>query len=184
MIPEGFKIDLGAVGKGIGCDISKEILDKNDVDGAVISVGGSILVYGQKPDKSPWKIAITDPRGEDESLILGGLTIDKDCYISTSGDYEKYIMKDGVRYHHILDPSTGYPADSGLISVTIVCDNGLLSDGLSTACFILGLEKSQSLLEKYNAEAVFVDKDKNVYMTDGMKDMFELTNDNYKIVNN
>ena len=93
-------------------------------------------------------------------------------------------MKDGVRYHHILDPSTGYPADSGLISVTIVCDNGLLSDGLSTACFILGLEKSQSLLKKYNAEAVFVDKDKNVYMTDGMKDMFELTNDNYKIVNN
>ena len=184
LIPEGFKIDLGAVGKGIGCDISKEILDKNDVDGAVISVGGSILVYGQKPDKSPWKIAITDPRGEDESSILGGLTIDKDCYISTSGDYEKYIMKDGVRYHHILDPSTGYPADSGLISVTIVCDNGLLSDGLSTACFILGLEKSQSLLEKYNAEAVFVDKDKNVYMTDGMKDMFELTNDNYKIVNN
>ena len=93
-------------------------------------------------------------------------------------------MKDGVRYHHILDPSTGYPADSGLISVTIVCDNGLLSDGLSTACFILGLEKSQSLLEKYNAEAVFVDKDKNVYVTDGIKDMFELTNDNYKIVNN
>ena len=184
LIPEGFKIDLGAVGKGIGCDISKEILDKNDVDGAVISVGGSILVYGQKPDKSPWKIAITDPRGEDDSSVLGGLTINKDCYISTSGDYEKYIMKDGVRYHHILDPSTGYPSDSDLISVTIVCDNGLLSDGLSTACFILGLEKSQSLLEKYNAEAVFVDKDKNVYVTDGIKDMFELTNDNYKIVNN
>ena len=99
-----------------------EILDKNDVDGAVISVGGSILVYGQKPDKSPWKIAITDPRGEDDSSVLGGLTINKDCYISTSGDYEKYIMKDGVRHHHILDPSTGYPADSGLISVTIVCD--------------------------------------------------------------
>lgn len=184
LIPKGFKIDLGAVGKGIGCDISKEILEKNDVDGAVISVGGSILVYGQKPDKSPWKIAITDPRGEDDTSVLGGLTIDKECYISTSGDYEKYIMQDGIRYHHILDPSTGYPADSDLISVTIVCDNGLLSDGLSTACFILGLEKSQTLLEKYNAEAVFVDKDKNVYVTDDLNDMFELTNDNYKIVKN
>lgn len=184
LIPKGFKIDLGAVGKGIGCDISKEILEKNDVDGAVISVGGSILVYGQKPDKSPWKIAITDPRGEDDTSVLGGLTIDKECYISTSGDYEKYIMQDGIRYHHILDPSTGYPADSDLISVTIVCDNGLLSDGLSTACFILGLEKSQTLLEKYNAEAVFVDKDKNVYVTDGLKDVFDLTNDNYKIVKN
>lgn len=183
LIPRGFKIDLGAVGKGIGCDISKEILEKNDVDGAVISVGGSILVYGQKPDNSPWEIAITDPRGDDESSVLGGLTINKDCYISTSGDYEKYIMKDGVRYHHILDPLTGYPADSDLISVTIVCDNGLLSDGLSTACFILGLEKSQTLLEKYNAEAVFVDKDKNVYVTDGLKDIFDLTNDDYKIVN-
>lgn len=76
--------------------------------------------------------------------------------MSTSGDYEKYFEKDGIRYHHILDANTGYPASSGLISVTVVCDSGLLSDALSTACFILGEEKSKALLEKYNASAIFV----------------------------
>lgn len=185
LLPSGYKIDLGAVGKGIGCDEARKILSESEkTQGAVISVGGSILVYGNKPDGEAWRIAITDPRGEDEGDILGGLTLTEECYISTSGDYEKYIEKDGKRYHHILDPSTGYPAESGLISVTIVCDNGLLSDALSTACFVLGLEEGMKLAEKYNAEAMFVDEDKNIYMTDGMEALFELSNTSYQIVNN
>ena len=90
-------------------------------------------------------------------------------------------MEDGKRYHHILDPNTGYPVWNGLDSVTVVCDSGLLADGLSTACFVLGMDDALELLEKYNAEAVFVDEDKNVYLTDGIKDRFELMKNTYTV---
>ena len=93
---------------------------------------------------------------------MGVLSLSGTTNVSTSGDYEKYFMQDGKRYHHILDPSTGYPADSGLISVTIVSDSGLLSDGLSTACFVLGKEKGEKLLETYGAEGVFIDQNKKI----------------------
>ena len=102
-------------------------------------------------------------------------------FLSTSGDYEKYFMEDGKRYHHILDPKTGYPVWNGLDSVTVVCDSGLLADGLSSACFVLGMDDALELLEKYNAEAVFVDEDKNVYLTSGMKDRFELMKNTYTV---
>jgi thiamine biosynthesis lipoprotein len=182
ILPENTSIDLGAVGKGIACDRIKEYFDiKESVEGAVISVGGSILVYGNKPDHSNWKVGITNPRGE-EADVFGALTLDKECYISTSGDYEKYFIEDGKRYHHILDPQTGYPSESGLISVTIVSDQGVLSDGLSTACFVLGYEKSLPLLEKYNAEAIFVDVDKNVIVTEGLKNSFSILKEDYKMM--
>lgn len=181
-LKDGVQIDLGAVGKGIGCDEARKMLEEADADAAVVSVGGSILTYGKKPDGKPWKIGIANPRNEDGESYLGSLTIDGTCSISTSGDYEKYVIEDGVRYHHILDPKTGYPADSGLISVTIVCDDGWLSDGLSTACFVLGYEDSLPLLEIYQAEAVFVTEDKEVIVTDGLKDMFTLTDSSYEQV--
>ena len=181
-LKDGVQIDLGAVGKGIGCDEARKMLEEADADAAVVSVGGSILTYGKKPDGKPWKIGIANPRNEDGESYLGSLTIDGTCSISTSGDYEKYVIEDGVRYHHILDPKTGYPADSGLISVTIVCEKGWLSDGLSTACFVLGYEDSLPLLETYQAEAVFVTEDKEVIVTDGLKDMFTLTDSSYEQV--
>ena len=140
------------------------------------------MTYGKKPDGKPWKIGIANPRTEDGESYLGSLTIDGTCSISTSGDYEKYVIEDGVRYHHILDSKTGYPAESGLISVTIVCEDGWLSDGLSTACFVLGYEDSLPLLETYQAEAVFVTEDKEVIVTDGLKDMFTLTDSSYEQV--
>lgn len=181
-LKDGVQIDLGAVGKGIGCDEARKMLEEADADAAVVSVGGSILTYGKKPDGKPWKIGIANPRNEDGESYLGSLTIDGTRSISTSGDYEKYVIEDGVRYHHILDPKTGYPADSGLISVTIVCEKGWLSDGLSTACFVLGYEDSLPLLETYQAEAVFVTEDKEVIITDGLKDMFTLTDSSYEQV--
>lgn len=157
----GQSVDLGAVGKGYACDMIKTYLEQNsDVKGAVISVGGSILAYGKRNKMgSKWRIAIKDPR--DENAFIGTLKI-KEGFVSTSGDYEKYFEQDGKRYHHILDARTGYPADSGLISVTIVSDSGLLSDALSTACFILGKEEGTALAEKYGAKAVFVDSEKNI----------------------
>lgn len=160
-LANGQSVDLGAVGKGYACDMVKAYLEKNsDVKGAVISVGGSILAYGRRNALSKkWRIAIKDPR--DEKSFLGTIKL-KEGFVSTSGDYEKYFEENGKRFHHILDARTGYPADSDLISVTIVSDSGLLSDALSTACFILGKEDGISLAEKYGASAVFVDRDKNI----------------------
>ena len=159
-LPDGVKVDLGAVGKGMACDMLKAYLDASDMKGAIISVGGSILAWGDyNKAGEKWQIAIAHPRQEGE--YLGVLSIDEG-FVSTSGDYERYFEKDGKRYHHILDATTGYPAETDIISVTVVCDSGIISDALSTACFILGYEKSQELLEKYNAAAIFVDKDMNI----------------------
>ena len=172
-------LDLGAVGKGIACDVVQDYLKKQKkVSGAVIAVGGSILLYGSKADSSNWNVAVQNPRGQDGEA-MGVLSLSGTTNVSTSGDYEKYFMQDGKRYHHILDPSTGYPADSGLISVTIVSDSGLLSDGLSTACFVLGKEKGEKLLETYGAEGVFIDQNKKVTVTKGLKDKFTILDKEY-----
>ena len=172
-------LDLGAVGKGIACGVVQDYLKQlKEVSGAVIAVGGSILLYGSKADGSDWNVAVQNPRGQDGEA-MGVLSLSGTTNVSTSGDYEKYFMQDGKRYHHILDPSTGYPADSGLISVTIVSDSGLLSDGLSTACFVLGKEKGQKLLETYGAEGIFIDQNKKVTVTKGLKDKFTILNEEY-----
>lgn len=166
-------LDLGAVGKGFALDIAEQILKEDMVSGGTISVGGSVLVYGEKKDGSAFRVGIRDPQGDAEDMI-GYLEFgsDSNTCVSTSGDYEKFIEKDGIRYHHILDRTTGYPAESGLASVTVVCENGLYSDALSTACFVLGYEKSLPLLQKYKAEAVFIDKKNQVTVTDGLKGQY------------
>lgn len=167
---EGMIIDLGSVGKGYALDIVKKQLDRDKVGGANVSVGGSILVYGRKPTKENWRVGIRNPKGTVDDYI-GFISIEpnKTTFISTSGDYEKYIEKDGKKYHHILNPKTGVCAESEYASVSIICDNGLVSDGLSTACFILGYEKSLPLLEKYNASAIFIDKNNEVKIVGDVK---------------
>ena len=179
---DGCTLDLGAVGKGMGCDLIMDYLQTQpDGFGMILNLGGSrVMTYGEKPDGSSWKVALTDPR-DTEGDYLGAITLDANQFLSTSGDYEKYFIEDGIRYHHILDPKTGYPVWNGLTSVTIVCDQGYLADGLSTACFVLGMDAAKPLLEKYDAEAVFVDEDKNVYVTSGLMDKFELMKDGYTV---
>ena len=156
---EGCSLDLGAAGKGIGCDrILKELETKKDVTAALMNLGGSsVMTYGSKPDGSSWNVAVT------------------------SGDYEKYFIENAVRYHHIMDPSTGYPAESGVTGVTVVCDSGLEADALSTACFVLGVEKGTQLLKAYGADGLFVDEDHHVYLTEGMKERFSLLADSYSV---
>lgn len=175
-------IDLGGIGKGIGCDEIEAYLEADqDITGVLVNIGGSsTITYGEKETGEPWKIAVLDPR--DDTGYLGVLTLEGTNHVSTSGDYEKFFEEDGKRYHHILDPATGYPADSGLISTTIVAKNGALSDGLSTACFVLGKEGAMKLLEEYDAEGIFVDKDKNVYLTKGLREKFELLAEGYTLV--
>jgi len=170
-LPLQLTLDLGAVGKGVACDHLADVLaEAQGVKGAVISVGGSILTYGTKPDGSAWNIGITDPL--ESSDYLGSVRLSGQWCMSTSGDYERYVEIDGVRYHHILDPATGYPADSGLSSVTVLTKDGCLSDALSTACFVLGETEGLALLEQFDAEAVLVRKDGKIILTDGMEQIF------------
>lgn len=175
-LPKNSSLDFGAVGKGIACDSIYQLLaNSKDISGAVISVGGSIVTFGEKPDHSNWNVAITHPR--EENSYLGSVSVPGGTFLSTSGDYERYVEVDGVRYHHIINPHTGYPADSGLCSVTIVSDNGLLSDALSTACFVLGAEDGLSLAEQYGVEALLVTNELEFIMTEGMKEFFSPLSD-------
>ena len=156
------KIDLGAYGKGIGTDEAIKMIKKDkEITGAMVALGGSIVVYGEKSDGSDWNVGIQDPNGKDGE-VLGGIKVKSGTSISTSGDYEKTFTdkKTGKRYFHILDSKTGYSVKTDIRSCTIICDSGLNADGLSTACFSLGVKKSQKLLKKYNAKAVFVDNSK------------------------
>ncbi|MDO5390930.1 MAG: FAD:protein FMN transferase [Eubacteriales bacterium] len=179
-LEEGCTLDLGAIGKGIGCDVIAEELQKQEeITGMILNLGGSsVMAYGQKPDQSQWKVALTDPR-DVEGGYLGAIALKGGEFLATSGDYEKYFMEGGKRYHHILDPQTGYPVWNGLTSVTVVCDSGLLADGLSTACFVLGMEDALELLEKYNADGAFADEEHNIYLTAGMEERFELLKNTY-----
>ena len=181
-LEKGATLDLGATGKGIGCDVVSDFLKtQTDVSGMILNLGGSsVMAYGEKPDGSDWKVALTDPR-DPEGDYLSAITLNEGEFLSTSGDYEKYFIEDGKRYHHILDPKTGYPVWNGLDSVTVICDSGLFADGLSTACFVLGMDDALKLLEKYNADAAFVDEDKNIYLTSGMKERFELMKNTYTV---
>lgn len=170
-LSEGIELDLGAVGKGAALDEIRSYLEQSEnITGAVISVGGSILVYGCKPDQSSWRVAIVDPA--DTASSIGYLSLEGTFCVSTSGDYERYVEADGVRYHHILDPATGYPADSGVRSVTVLSDSGFLSDALSTACFVMGIDKGMELAERYEAEVLFVDTEGKIVMSPGMERYF------------
>lgn len=180
---EGCSLDLGAAGKGIGCDLILENLkNQKDVTAALMNLGGSsVMTYGSKPDGSSWNVAVTDPRAENDDDYLGVVALNGTEFLSTSGDYEKYFIEDGVRYHHIMDPSTGYPAKSGVTGVTVVCDTGLEADALSTACFVLGVEKGAQLLKTYGVDGLFVDEEHHVYLTEGMKERFSLLADSYSV---
>lgn len=173
-IKKGQSLDLGAVGKGFTCDKIKELLDKGKTKSAVISVGGSLLIYGGRS----FFVGIVNPDNDKQSM--GTLKLKNVC-VSTSGNYEKFFEQDGKRYHHILNATTGYPATSEFKSVTVVCESGLLSDALSTACYIVGYRKSVEILKKYDAEAVFIFNNNAVKVTDGLSDKFTVTDDGYTL---
>lgn len=173
-IKKGQSLDLGAVGKGFVCDKIKELLDKGRTKSAVVSVGGSLLIYGNRT----FSIGIVNPDNDKQSM--GTLKL-KDTCVSTSGNYEKYFEQDGKRYHHILNAKTGYPATSEFKSVTVVCESGLISDALSTVCYIAGYRKSIEILKKFNAEAVFIFNNNAVRVTDGLSGKFTVTDDSYTL---
>ena len=169
------KLDLGGIAKGHATDKAREILDSyENIDYAVLDFGGNILTYGEKPDGSQFKIGINDGNGG----VFATVSVDNKCVI-TSGGYERYFEENGAKYHHIIDPETGYPAKSGLVSVTIISDIGALGDALSTACYVLGFEKGAKLAESYGVEAVFLDENKNVYTVGNVE--IEILSDEYTL---
>lgn len=170
-------LDLGAVGKGAACDAAVNAYARSGAAGAVVSVGGSVGVWGEKPGGQPWHVALRDPATQGS---LGEISLPSG-FLSTSGSYEKQFTQDGVTYHHILDPETGYPAESGLLSVTVWSSTGALSDALSTACFVLGLEESLPLLEEFEAGAVFITGENQVYVTENLESSFHLTAEGYTL---
>ena len=144
------------------------------LDGAQLDLGGDVFVMGRKTDGSDWRIAVKDP-ADTESYL--GVVSAADKFIVTSGVYERYFEENGVRYHHILDPKTGCPAESGLVSVTVLCENGAWADALSTACFVLGPDGALALRDDLadqgtDFELILVTDDGRVLYTDGLADAF------------
>ena len=171
-LPEGMEIDLGSVAKGYAGQLAAQMLREHGVQSALLNLGGNVQTVGTKPDGSPWQIGIKDPQGEDAMMVLSV----EDQAVVTSGGYERYFEQDGQTYWHIMDPSTGHPADSGLLSVTIVGKQGIICDGLSTSLFVMGLEKAADLwAQSCDFEAVFVTASGEVYITEGLQDRFALT---------
>ena len=168
-IPEDVRLDLGGIAKGFTSSRVMDIFRKNGVTSGIISLGGNVQALGCKIDGSKWKVAIQSP--DDTEDYLGILEIENQAVI-TSGGYERYFEEDGVTYHHIIDPATGYPADSGLISVTIVSDDGTLADGLSTSLFIMGEEKAAQFWKENSEkfETIMETADGKLYVTEGIAD--------------
>lgn len=164
-------LDLGGIAKGFASHKAAEILKDYGVTSALMSLGGNVRAVGSKPDGESWSVAVTDP--DDNSKSIGTLKI-SDKAVVTSGGYQRYFEENGQIYHHIIDTKTGYPADSGLKSVTVVSEADALADALSTALFVMGLEKSEQFYSENNSlfGAVFITDKGDIYVTDNLKDSF------------
>lgn len=170
------KVNLGAIAKGYITDSLVKKLHENNVASALINLGGNTYAIGKKPTGENWKIGIQDPK--DESNIIGSITAENIAVV-TSGDYQRYVEIDGTRYHHILDPKTGYPANSGVHSVTVICKDATTADALSTAAFVAGIEEGHKLLKEYDAIGIFITDD-TIYFSKEMENIFKQMDFSYK----
>lgn len=173
-LTHGAKIDLGGIGKGAASDGIAPAFSQ--LEGALLMLGGNITVLGDNPagKDGAWTVGVGDPNNS--AALVGTLAL-RDSTVVTSGDYQRYFEQDGKRYHHIFDPATGYPAESGLRAVTVVrdADSSAEADALSTALFVMGCEKGMQFCAQEGVSAVFITTDKLVYVTDDLRDKFTFT---------
>jgi len=192
---EGTRVGLGAIAKGAAVDHAVQYLKEKGATGAMVNAGGDLRVFGKKEDGSPWTIQIQHPRDNSRRIPESGLPLDGDIAVATSGDYERAVMVNGKRYHHILNPRTGMPAEglmsvtvwspsamwtdqsttgmptAGLISVTEWSPSATWADGLATAFFVLGPEKGLALAERLKpVEAAFITEEGKILCTPGVPD--------------
>lgn len=180
----GMKLDLGAIAKGYIADEVKKLFIEQGVTTAIIDLGGNIVVMGDSPtrDTGGFNVGVQDP-SDNRGSYVAALNL-QDQSIVTSGIYERYIEQDGEIYHHLMNPQTGYPFDNELASVTIISEQSIDGDALSTVAFGFGLEEGLKYVNDYEKiEGVFITKDRKVYTTDGLTDNFNLTNDDYDWIN-
>lgn len=179
----GMMLDLGGIGKGYAADEICSLLKSEGVTRAIIDLGGNLYMLGDKSQDTPWTVGVQDPfnpRGD----IIGHLNTANQSVV-TSGIYERFIEQNGIQYHHILNPKTGYPFTNEIAGVTIVSDYSTDGDALSTAVFAKGLKEGMAFIESLNAiEAIFITKDYKVYTSSGLKNNFVLTSPDFTIYNN
>lgn len=180
---KGMMLDLGAIAKGYMADEVYKLFKDEGVTTAIIDLGGNVFVMGGSPSRDGefWNVGIQDPLGNRGESI--GSTKQTNRSIVTSGIYERYIEVDGKLYHHLMDPDIGYPFENGIAGISIISDKSVDGDALSTLVFGLGLEVGLEYVnQREDVEAVFVTKDQDVYVSEGLQDNFELTNKEYTLI--
>ncbi|MBU3113198.1 FAD:protein FMN transferase [Clostridium lacusfryxellense] len=172
------EIDVGGIAKGYAADQVRDIMIKNKIKSALINLGGNIFVIGSKDDGNAWTVGIQNPFKRRGEFALTISVINKS--VVTSGNYERYFETGGKKFHHIINPSTGYPSESDIISSTIISDNSIDGDGLSTGTYIMGVFKAMRLIEEMKGiDAIFITKNKEVYVTSGLSGKVTLTNNEF-----
>lgn len=179
---EGMKFDVGGIAKGYAADKVISYLEESQAEGGYISLGGAVAVFGDREDGSSWRVGIQDPLS-DRGDAVARLEL-TDIAVDTSGNYERYFIEDGVRYHHILSTEDGYPVDAGVISASILSESSFEADALSTVVFTSGVETGLSLINEIDdVETMIINDEQEVYLTEGIKDKVEILNDDYQLIN-
>ncbi len=177
LVKKGMMIDLGGIAKGYAADLASEELRQNGISSGLVAIAGDIRAFGTKPDGMPWKIGVKNPRQTNEKdEIIARLSL-TDSAVSTSGDYERYFMQDNKRYHHLLNPKTGYP-ENNFRSVSIITGKGVHTDSYATAVFILGPEKGMHFIEQSGIDALIIDNSGRIITTQGIKGKVQLEENN------
>ncbi|NLJ78897.1 MAG: FAD:protein FMN transferase [Tissierellia bacterium] len=177
----GMKLDLGGIAKGYAADEVKSIFAEEGVKSAIIDLGGDIYAMGNKGKGKPWRVGIEDPFGAAGSYL--GVSDVEDKSIVTSGDYKRFFMYEGNRYHHIIDPDTGYPTNNEISSLSVISDKGVDGDAVATALFVLGIDKGTEILNNFeDVEVIFITKQGEIIIDEETMGRFSLESDELKLV--